>query len=105
MAWDGEHELLERDEDTGAWIVIMIHSTRLGPAVGGTRMKAYPSADEAVADARRLAAAMTLKMAVPGMAWGGGKGVIAVPPGLWGEARRGLLRRYGERVASFGGRF
>jgi leucine dehydrogenase len=105
MEWEGEHELLERDEVTGAWMAIAIHSTRLGPAVGGTRMKAYPSAEEAAADARRLAAAMTLKMAVPGMAWGGGKGVIAVPQGLSAEARRGLLRRYGERVASFGGRY
>src|SRR4051812_29089073 len=61
MAWDGEEERLERDEETGAWIAIAIHSTPLGPAVGGTRMKSYASADEAAADARRLSAAMTLK--------------------------------------------
>jgi valine dehydrogenase (NAD+) len=68
-------------------------------------MKPYPSPAEAEADARRLSAAMTLKMAAAGMDWGGGKGVIAVPAGLTGEARRGLLRRYGGLVASLGGRY
>jgi len=105
MAWDGEEELREHDAETGAWIVIAIHSTRLGPAVGGTRMKPYPSPEEAESDARRLSAAMTLKMAASGMPWGGGKAVLAVPPGLTPEARRGLLHRYGRIVASLGGRY
>lgn len=103
--WDGEECLLERDGPTGAWIAIAIHSTRLGPAVGGTRMREYPDARAALADARALAAAMTLKFALPGLPWGGGKGVLAVPPGLAPEARRGLLLRYGERLAALGGRF
>jgi glutamate dehydrogenase/leucine dehydrogenase len=97
--------LLARDEPTGAWIAIALHSTRLGPAVGGTRMRAYPDPAAALADAHRLAAAMTLKFAVPGLPWGGGKGVIAVPPGLPAEERPGLLRRYGSAVAALGGRY
>jgi leucine dehydrogenase len=105
MAWDGEEELREHDAETGAWIVIAIHSTRLGPAVGGTRMKPYLSPEEAETDARRLSAAMTLKMAASGMPWGGGKAVLAVPPGLTADARRGLLHRYGRIVASLGGRY
>jgi leucine dehydrogenase len=105
MTWDGEEIVREHDAETGAWFAIAIHSTRLGPAVGGTRMKPYPSPAEAEADARRLSAAMTLKMAASGMPWGGGKGVIAAPPGLAEEARRGLLRRYGRLVASLGGRY
>jgi leucine dehydrogenase len=103
--WDGEDSLLVRDPPTGAWFAIAIHSTRLGPAVGGTRLRAYESPEEALADARRLAAAMTLKFAVPGLPWGGGKGVIAVPPDLSRAARPGLLRRYGALVASLGGRY
>src|SRR6185369_14430255 len=95
MAWNGEEELREHDAETGAWIVIAIHSTRLGPAVGGTRMKPYHSPEEAETDARRLSAAMTLKMAASGMPWGGGKAVLAVPEGLTPDARRGLLHRYG----------
>jgi len=105
MAWDGEEELREHDTATGAWIVIAIHSTRLGPAVGGTRMKPYPTPEEAETDARRLSAAMTLKMAASGMPWGGGKGVLAIPAGLTPDARRGLLHRYGRIVASLGGRY
>jgi leucine dehydrogenase len=105
MTWDGEQIVRERDEETGAWIAIAIHSTRLGPAVGGTRMKPYLSPAEAEADARRLSAAMTLKMAASGMPWGGGKGVVAIPPGLTDEARHGLLRRYGRIVLSLGGRY
>src|SRR5215468_7691267 len=105
MAWDGEEMRRERDEATGAWMVIAIHSTRLGPAVGGARMTTYPSIEAAEADACRLSAAMTVKMAAAGMPWGGGKGVIAIPPGLTGEARLGLLRRYGRLVASLGGRY
>ncbi|HET8946253.1 MAG TPA: Glu/Leu/Phe/Val dehydrogenase dimerization domain-containing protein [Candidatus Polarisedimenticolia bacterium] len=105
MAWDGEEELREHDAETGAWIVIAIHSTRLGPAVGGTRMKPYPTPEEAETDARRLSAAMTLKMAASGMPWGGGKGVLAVPAGLTADARRDLLHRYGRIVASLGGRY
>jgi len=105
MTWDGEEVLREHDAETGASFTIAIHSTRLGPAVGGTRMKPYNSPAEAEADAHRLSAAMTLKMAASGMPWGGGKGVIAVPSGLAAEARDGLLRRYGRLVASLGGRY
>lgn len=103
--WDGETTLIRRDVATGAWIVIAIHSTRLGPAVGGTRMRPYADLREAMADAHRLAAGMTLKFAVPGMPYGGGKAVIAVPPDLDPAARAGLLRRYGALVAELGGRY
>lgn len=102
--WDGEQVLLERDPASGATFAIAIHSTTLGPAVGGTRWRAYASADDALADARRLAAAMTLKFAVPGLPWGGGKGVIAAPE-LRGHERVALLRRYGEVVAGLQGRY
>lgn len=103
--WDGEETFLEKDVPTGAWFAIAIHSTRLGPAVGGTRFRAYPTPADALADAKRLAAAMTLKFAVPGLPWGGGKGVIAAPASLTADARNGLLRRYGAFVASLGGRY
>lgn len=103
--WDGEESWLGRDGPSGAWIAIALHSTRLGPAVGGTRLREYPDPEAALADARALAAAMTLKFALAELPWGGGKGVIAAPPGLGPDARRGLLRRYGERLAALGGRF
>ena len=40
-AWDGEHVVARHDSDSCAWMLIGIHSTRLGPAMGGTRMKTY----------------------------------------------------------------
>jgi leucine dehydrogenase len=102
-AWDGESVVVRYDRTSGAWIFIAVHSTRLGPAVGGTRMKPYPSAESALRDALRLSAGMTYKFAVPGMPFGGGKAVIALPGPLEPESRRGLLLRYGKLVRHLGG--
>ncbi|MEU7816052.1 Glu/Leu/Phe/Val dehydrogenase dimerization domain-containing protein [Pseudonocardia sp. NPDC049154] len=77
--WPGELTSLRVDEPSGTWSVIAVHSTRRGPAVGGTRAMTYPSLREAVADARRLADAMTAKVAVAGLPMGGGKSVLALP--------------------------
>ena len=77
--WAGELTAVRYDEETGAHFVIAIHSTHVGPAAGGTRAMVYPDVTAAAADARRLAEAMTLKMAVTGLPMGGGKSVIALP--------------------------
>ncbi|WP_236790857.1 Glu/Leu/Phe/Val dehydrogenase dimerization domain-containing protein [Amycolatopsis sp. GM8] len=77
--WAGELTAVRHDEETGAHFVIAVHSTRLGPATGGTRAMVYSDVADAVADARRLAGAMTYKMAVAGLPMGGGKSVIALP--------------------------
>ena len=69
--WDGETVIVRYDRPAGAWIFIAIHSTRLGPATGGTRMKCYPDQEAALGDALRLAAGMTYKFAVPGIRRGG----------------------------------
>lgn len=105
-SWDGEEIILRHDRETGATIIIAIHSTRLGgSAGGGTRMKTYPSVEEAINDAQRLAEGMTFKFAAAGLERGGGKAVIAVPSGLDAEARDGLLRRYGALIHQLGGLF
>lgn len=103
--WDGEAVVVRHDQPSGAWIFIAIHSTSLGPAAGGTRMRTYPDPGAALQDALRLAEAMTLKYAVPGFPRGGGKAVIAVPPDLDPEARTALLRRYGTLLRQLGGLF
>jgi leucine dehydrogenase len=104
-AWDGQSVSIHHDRVSGAWMIICVHSTRLGPSAGGTRMKHYASLDEAVNDGLRLSAAMTLKFAAVGFPLGGGKAVIALPTPEQpqGEARRRLLREYGTFVASLGG--
>ncbi len=103
--WDGETVIVRYDRPTGAWIFIAIHSTRLGLATGGTRMKSYPDMQAALQDALRLAAGMTYKFAVPGLPWGGGKAVIAIPPDFAPQSRPALLRRYGALVHQLGGLF
>jgi leucine dehydrogenase len=104
-SWDGEEVLVRFDTLTGTWMFVCIHSRLLGPAAGGTRMKAYETPGEALRDGMRLAAGMTEKMAVAGMPFGGGKAVLAVPALPQGEARTGLVRRYADAVASLGGNF
>lgn len=96
--WDGETVIVRHDRPTGAWIFIAIHSTHLGPAAGGTRMKSYPDVQEALQDVFRLAAGMTYKFAIPGLPWGGGKAVVAIPPDFDPQSRPALLRRYGALV-------
>jgi leucine dehydrogenase len=103
--WDGETVIVRHDRPTGAWIFIAIHSTRLGPAAGGTRMKSYPDVRAALQDALRLAEGMTYKFAGPGLPYGGGKAVIALPDGFDPQARLPLLRRYGAHVHQLGGLF
>lgn len=101
--WDGEAVVVRYDQPTGAWILIAIHSTRLGPATGGTRMKRYPDVRAALEDALRLARGMTYKFAGPGIPRGGGKCVIALPPGFDAQDRPELLRRYGALLHQLGG--
>ena len=107
-SWDGELCSVRFDQETGAWFVIAVHSTRLGAASGGTRAMVYPSVGDAVADATRLAAAMTTKMAVAGLPMGGGKSVIALPApraALDGARWRRILQIHAANVHKFGGTY
>ncbi len=104
--WGGEQLVVHLDPPSGAWIFIAIHSTKLGTSTaGGTRMKQYETPEEALEDVLRLSAAMTFKLALAEVAFGGGKAVIALERPLEPAARAALLRRYGERVAQLGGLF
>lgn len=104
-SWDGETLIVRHDKPSGAWIFIAIHSTRLGPAAGGTRMKSYPDVQAALLDALRLSEGMTFKFAASGMPFGGAKAVVAVPGPLEREPRAALLRRYGTLIKQLGGLF
>src|SRR3954452_19995059 len=103
--WEGEHAVVRHDPESEAWMFVCVHSTVLGPAGGGTRLRVYPAPADGLADAMRLSGAMTWKMAAAGMPRGGGKAVLAVPELPTGEPRKRLLRRYGELVASLGGTY
>jgi leucine dehydrogenase len=103
--WDGEEVVVGFDEPSGTWMFVCIHSTRLGPAGGGTRMKPYAEPSDALRDAMSLSEAMTLKMAAAGIPFGGGKAVIAVPQLPEGDERRRILLRYAELASSLGATF
>ena len=103
-----EHEELavRRGERSGLYCVVAIHSTALGPALGGLRMWQYPETVHAARDALRLAHGMTYKAAAAGLDLGGGKGVICAPSGgLEGERRRAALLDFGDLVESLAGRY
>lgn len=104
-AWDGEEVVVGFDQASGTWMFVCIHSTKRGPADGGTRMKTYPAPADALADGMRLAEAMTLKMAAIDMPFGGAKAVLSVPVLPSGDERRRLFLRYAELAASLGGTF
>jgi leucine dehydrogenase len=99
----GDHErvVLCEDEGSGYRAVVAVHSTALGPALGGTRLWNYESVDEAVADALRLARGMTYKNALAGLPFGGGKSVVIAD----GRSidREKIFRAHGRFVETFGG--
>ncbi len=104
-----EHEelVVTTGARSGATMAVAIHSTRLGPALGGARLWHYERDEEGVSDALRLARAMTFKAAAAGLDLGGGKGVIcapaATPPN--GAERQSILDDFGDLVESLGGRY
>ena len=82
---------------------IAIHSTVLGPAVGGTRFWSYPDDDAAVKDLLRLARGMTYKNALARVPFGGGKSIVLRPDRA--VDREKIFRVHGRFVESLGGRY
>jgi leucine dehydrogenase len=101
--WGHEEVVVLRDPASGLRAVIALHDTTLGPAAGGTRMRLYPTLEEAAIDALRLSRAMTYKAAMASLPWGGGKAVIVGDPGR--DKTRALLVAYARAVERMGGRF
>jgi leucine dehydrogenase len=99
------HEQLVICNDTSAGYrgIIAIHSTTLGPALGGTRFWNYATDEEAIIDALRLARGMTYKNAVAGLNLGGGKSVIIGNNRT--VDREMIFRAHGRFVESLGGRY
>src|SRR5699024_10920823 len=80
---------------------IGIHSTALGPAVGGCRMRKYKTDEEALFDVMRLSRGMSLKNAAANLGMGGGKSVIIADP--FTEKTPELLIAFAEAIESLGG--
>ena len=97
-----EHEelVVRRGRRSGIYVVVAIHSTALGPALGGARLWRYGALGDAIADALRLSEAMTYKAAAAGLDLGGGKAVVCLPPKreVSREQRRELMLDLGDIV-------
>jgi valine dehydrogenase (NAD+) len=102
--FDGHEQVVfGRDDDAGLRAIIAIHSTRLGPSLGGTRFYPYDDDGAALTDVLRLSKAMAYKAAAAGLDLGGGKAVIIGDPTT--DKTEALLRAYGRLVESLGGRY
>lgn len=99
-----EQVVFVADRSVGLRAIIAIHSTALGPSLGGVRFWHYEREDDAVLDVLALSEAMSLKAAVAGLHQGGGKAVV-----LWDDARRPrgpeLLDALGRAIHELGGRY
>jgi valine dehydrogenase (NAD+) len=91
------------DEATGLKAIIAIHSTALGPSLGGTRFYPYATEQDALADVLNLSRGMSYKAALAGLDLGGGKAVIIGDPAT--QKSEALLRAYGRFVQSLNGRY
>ncbi|HEX8099576.1 MAG TPA: Glu/Leu/Phe/Val dehydrogenase [Actinomycetota bacterium] len=102
---DGQYEqvVFFHDPPTGLRAIVAIHSTTLGPALGGTRFYPFSSEDEALHDVLRLSRGMTYKAAAAGLDLGGGKAVILGDPKRIKNEE--LLRAYGRFIDTLGGRY
>lgn len=95
--------VLCNDNASGLRAIIAIHSTVLGPAMGGLRMRPYATEQDAMRDALRLALGMTYKNAAAGLNFGGGKAVIIGDPAT--EKSEPLLRTMGRMIDGLGGQY
>jgi leucine dehydrogenase len=91
------------ERSSGLRAIVAIHSTSLGPALGGTRFFPYANEEDALEDVLRLARGMTYKSAAAGLDLGGGKAVIIGDPRT--DKTEGKLRAYARFVDSLGGRY
>ena len=100
VALEHEELVIRKGRRTGQYTVVAVHSTALGPALGGCRLWRYASSADGARDALRLSRAMTFKAAAAGLPLGGGKGVICAEPGPppSGRRRRDLLLDFADTV-------
>ncbi len=104
LIWGHERVHLLNDPETGLEAVVAIHSTVLGPALGGLRLRTYEGGiAEALDDALRLSRAMTLKAAAAGLDLGGGKAVIVDREDAGSRSER--LAAFAREIERLGGAY
>ena len=97
---EGYEDVVSFTDDTGFHCFIAIHSTTLGPAIGGCRIRPYASPDAAMQDVMLLAKGMTYKSSLAGLNFGGGKCVVIAD-----QTTPDIMQKVGEAVDYFDGRY
>lgn len=97
---DHERVVFVRDADSGLRAIIAVHNTVLGPTIGGCRVRAYASGDEALTDVLKLSRGMTYKAAMADLPFGGAKSVIICDPK---KKTREMLLAMGRAINQLGG--
>jgi leucine dehydrogenase len=107
LSFNHETVVAATGKRSGLAMIVAVHSTKLGQALGGCRLWSYDSWADGLADALRLSVGMTSKNALAGLDAGGGKSVIMIPSGtiLEGNARRDAFLDLGDLVESLGGSY
>ena len=100
---DHEQVIYCNDPSSGLKAIIAIHSTALGPALGGCRMYPYKNEEDALIDVLRLSKGMTYKASIANLNLGGGKSVIIADPKK--DKSEVLLRSFGKFVNSLNGKY
>jgi glutamate dehydrogenase/leucine dehydrogenase len=105
MARHGHEQVVfVADANAGLRAIIAIHSTALGPSLGGVRFRNYDTEGDALEDVLRLSEAMSLKASISGLHQGGGKAVVR-----WDDPDRArpqvLLDALGRAIDDLGGRY
>ncbi len=98
-----EQIIFNYDKETGLKMIIGIHDTTLGPALGGCRMWDYKTEEDALKDVLRLSKGMTYKCGIADVDFGGGKAVIMGNPEK--DKTRAMMRSVGRFVETLNNRF
>ena len=99
-----EHVSFISDSSVGLKAVVAVHSTKLGPSLGGCRIRSYAAEQDAVNDVLRLSEAMTYKSSLAGLRLGGGKACIIADPKMI-NGRKELLHRFAHFLNNLSGTY
>jgi len=100
-----EQVLIVNEKKSGLQAIIAIHSTKLGPSLGGTRMMLYPDFNSALKDVLLLSEGMTYKSSLAGLNLGGGKACIIADPQMKGQQRVDLFLEFAKAINSLSGKY
>ena len=99
---DGFRKVVEvTDAKSELHAIFALHRTNPKPGLGGLRIASYPSREEALKDALRLAKGMSYKAAFADISYSGAKSIIILKPGQ--KKTHALLTAYAQALNALDG--